>query len=79
MIEKNVPYTDATTYQGWGHRLSSYPFMEMEVGDSIFIEGAKNTSTCKAYKAATAYSSRYRERKFSARKVEGGVRIWRIA
>jgi hypothetical protein len=38
MIEKGIPITDYTPYKGRGGRMSSYPFMEMEVGDSVFFQ-----------------------------------------
>lgn len=54
----------------------NYRFADMEVGDSAFFEG--QTSQGKAMKAATAHGN-YHGKKFSARSVDGGVRIWRMA
>lgn len=80
MIEKGIRYFDGSFYRGRGGRTSVYPFMEMEVGDSYFVEGATSTDGLRPYKSALQYARRAGDgRKFSARKVEGGVRIWRVA
>ena len=52
-----------------------YPFLDMDVGDSVFFEGKK--IPCKEYTAAQAAGSRTGV-KFAARTVDGGLRIWRI-
>ena len=78
-IEKNVPYDARNRFCGINKRRSSYPFMEMEVGDSVIDEGAIGTATSKAYQVAKKYSQRSGDRKFSASRVDGGVRIWRVA
>ena len=78
-IEKNIPYETTNKFQGLGGHRSSYPFMEMEVGDSVFDDGAKALHDSKAYWAARKYAERSGDRKFSASRVDGGVRIWRIA
>jgi hypothetical protein len=44
----------------------------MEVGQSLLVPGAKSTSTV----AGTLY--RLRPMRYTSRKVEGGVRIWRV-
>jgi len=66
-IEKNIPLLS---------RRCKYPFPKMDVGDSIFIDG-KTTREATARRAASLYGSR-NKKKFACRKVEGGVRIWRI-
>lgn len=52
-----------------------YPWQEMEVGDSFFVEGA----SVRSLSAAAAQVGRRSGRKFSLRTVEGGVRCWRVA
>jgi hypothetical protein len=52
-----------------------YPYRVMEVGDSFFVEGGKLQVVC---------NNNYRtgkklERKFIARREEGGVRVWRTS
>ncbi|MBL7740288.1 MAG: hypothetical protein JNK14_13815 [Chitinophagaceae bacterium] len=67
-IEKNIPLPEA------GKTNSKYAVIgDMEVGDSIFMEGKIVTSvSCilKKYKKSG--------KAFSSRTVEGGVRTWRI-
>jgi hypothetical protein len=51
-----------------------YPYHLMEVGDSFYIEGEILSKVCNAS---------YREwkrtgRKFTARKIDNGVRVWRV-
>lgn len=79
MIEKDIPITDYTPYRGRGGRMSSYPFMEMDVGDSVFFPGVEKTAKHSAYQAAKKYAERSGDRKFSGRPDKGGIRIWRIA
>ena len=72
-IEKSVPIPKGS---GVGRR-TKYPFSEMDVGDSIFLDGEFATiAKCKAYAAAKGYQDRT-GRVFCGRKVAGGVRIWR--
>ena len=52
-----------------------YPWFEMEVGDSFFVQKAKGDA---AKQAAYSASDRYRPKAFVAHCVEGGVRVWRI-
>lgn len=74
-IEKGV---DVPKSSGRG-RPSKYPFSEMEVGDSLMFDGEyRNVMYCQAYLAAMNYGCRNYDKKFAGRKVEGGVRIWRV-
>ncbi len=70
-IEKDVPMP----MNGVGSPVK-YPFKDMQVGDSVFAEGQDSVGY--AASAARAWG-RINGRKFSARTVDGGVRIWRIA
>lgn len=63
-IEKNVP-VPARAFK------SEYPFAEMEVGDSFFVEGRKHVAVKNAA-AQTGYT-------FKAKTVDGGCRVWRTA
>ena len=56
-------------------RPAKYPFSKMEVGQSVFIEGAKTGG--KEYLAASAIG-RMKGWKFSGRSQDGGLRIWRV-
>lgn len=53
----------------------SWPFRDMEVGDSFAVE---HQLEMKARMAAAAYG-RYHGVKFSTRKTPLGIRCWRIA
>jgi hypothetical protein len=51
-----------------------YPYDQLELGDSFYLEGGDLSKLCNA---------NYREwrrtgKKYTARKVENGVRVWRI-
>ena len=56
-------------------RERKYPWWKMEIGDSVFIE--KGEPNCREATNAYGYGSRT-AKKFSARKVPGGIRIWRV-
>lgn len=71
-IEKTVPTPKTNGGRGAPRK---YPFAEMEVGDSVFFEGERTGG--KPYIAAQTIG-RQKGRKFSGRKEEGGLRIWRI-
>lgn len=62
-IEKDIPIPK-------NRRKQKYPWHDMEVGDSFLIQ--RNTLSM------GAVNDRYSPKKFIARKVENGVRIWRI-
>ena len=56
---------------------ASYPFEEMEVGDSFFIPCEDRKEANRRAANARNASYRYVERKYMARLVDGGVRVWR--
>lgn len=66
-IEKNVPVPAAK-------KARKYPFDQLEIGDSLFFHGEKYHS--RPRDAARIYGRRT-GKKFMARCVEGGIRIWR--
>ncbi len=73
-IEKNIPIPKK-------YCLTKYPFQEMEIGDSFFVEcdtkeGRKTMCTINSSK--TNYIKRFDpEKMFLMRLVEGGIRVWR--
>ena len=71
IIETNVP---VPTESGRGRR-AIYPFGDMNVGDSVFIEGQAVGGS--AYAAACQHG-RLHGKKFTGRTVDGGLRIWRV-
>jgi hypothetical protein len=68
-IERGIPITPQP------RATVKYPWHEMEIGDSFLMEG-KDTKTASANASATG--SRI-GKKFSCRKVDGGVRVWRLS
>ena len=52
-----------------------YPYDDMEVGDSFFVEGGTLNKLCYQNRKAGIRL----DAKFTVRKVEGGVRVWRLA
>lgn len=76
-IEKGVPVPESTNGKsgrtGIG-RPRKYPFEDMEVGDSIFVEG--QTMRGGAYKSARRYTQKTGVA-FTAHLEKGGIRIWR--
>ena len=68
-IEKGIPLSSAKSHR-------KYPFAEMDVGDSVFIDGGESTNIANRYMYL-------KPKKFSVRKAEkegvSGVRVWRVA
>lgn len=69
-IDKGLPIPELRYGRPWNR----YPFSQMEVGDSFFCFG----STSSVQAAANGYGKR-NGCKFTARYVEGGTRVWRVA
>ncbi len=73
-IEKNIPFTAC----------SKYPLADMEVGDSFFVPDFPNEGKYCNVKRMCAAIWTYRldpannAKKFTARTVCGGVRVWRV-
>jgi hypothetical protein len=66
-IEKGIPIPQS----GSRTHARKYPFDEMEIGDSVLVEDDR------VYSAVSVYSKR-NGKKYATRKVEGGIRVWRI-
>lgn len=54
----------------------SWPFKDMEVGDSVLFKDSEMSNKAKSYAHVYGLHS---QKKFSARKEGNGVRIWRVA
>lgn len=71
-----IPPIDKTRVKG----LTKYPWPQMDVGDSVFFacnDGGKTQNKIVAsYKQWIARFNK--PHRFSVRKVEGGIRVWRI-
>jgi hypothetical protein len=74
-IEKNIPIPN----QGKGKRSVKYPFMQMEKGDSFFIECEYNKKNDNKLASSVYAMSKKLGVQFTKQKVEGGYRIWRIS
>jgi hypothetical protein len=83
-IDKDVPPPDekvpstADGARSTGYK--SYPFTEMQPGDSVFIKGTDTTGNEYAAARVLAYKRRRKgeQFRFMARAEGDGVRIWRI-
>lgn len=63
---------------------TKYPLLEMEIGDSFFIEAAQTKQAYSEQAFVCADARRLRDRvnpalRYTTRRVNGGVRVWRIA
>ena len=65
-IENDIPVPVST-------RSRKYPFMDMQVGESIWFDEQVNG---RAYRSALSTGTRH-NLKFVARKENSGIRIWR--
>jgi hypothetical protein len=68
-IEKGVPLN--------GDARCRYPWREMEVGDSFFV-AAKNPQAAQAVQVSICGSAARQDGKYTTRRVDGGVRCWRV-
>lgn len=77
-IEKNIPIPPK-----WGVLSYVYPWTKMSIGDSIFqkckTDKEQKSRVSKLLRAADRFCRKNNIlRKFTARRVPGGVRVWRI-
>jgi len=75
-IENNVPIHDVNSK-------SKYPWPEMAVGDSVFIEAEKGetpTRLAATVSSSVRYHGRKTGKKFRTRvfSKENGIRVWRV-
>jgi len=71
-IEKNVPMPPR---MGPGIK-AKYPWKELEVGDSFFVNGGTKTTTISRL---ACHHAALTGRKFAVRTEGEGARVWRIA
>ena len=65
-LDKDVPLPEAR---------KRYPYREMEIGDSFFVEGGGIQNICNQnYRTGKKLG-----RSFIARKEDNGVRVWRVS
>ncbi len=77
-IEKDVPIPSLRRGPKAGTR--KYPFAQMEIGDSLLIPGnGDQRQAVSIYNYIGVYRKRGElKAKFTARMVDGGIRVWRI-
>ena len=71
IIEKNITIPEAK-----GGRVFRSKFSDMEVGDSVFALGKEGRRQSTA--ASHWGRGQTPPRKFTQRKIDGGIRVWRI-
>ena len=76
-IEKGVPIPG---YGGGGKTGSKYPWAELEIDDSFFVDCTGPDTPQAKYFGRVCYDAGKRlSRKFATRITDGGVRIWRVS
>jgi hypothetical protein len=70
-IEKDIPLSESRS----GPR-PKYPFASMEVGDSFFIPGDRSSRSVSG--SVSHWRKSHPKQQFATRKVENGLRVWRI-
>lgn len=75
-IEKNVaiPTIERPNRKTGAYK---YPFAKMEVGDSFFVPINREKEMKSVASSCSLYGKKF-SRRFTARTVHGGVRVWRI-
>lgn len=68
IAEKGIPIPERN-----GHRAVKQIFENLEVGDSVFDEGAANSNNL-----SSGGSKYIGKGNYALRKVDGGYRLWRI-
>ena len=69
-IEKN--HVVPASVDGLGRR-EKYPWSQLDVGQSFFVEGV----ALRSMSSTASHAGRRNVKKFIARDAEGGVRVWR--
>ena len=65
-----------------GGRRSTYPFADLDVGQSFFVPnqpGKTNRQLIMAISGAAQHITRKTGHRFTSRTLEGGIRVWRFA
>lgn len=70
-IEKNIPFPSNIVIK----RREKYPFSQLKLGDSFLVpDGKMSTISVSVAK----YNKNMQKRRFRARTVKEGVRVWRV-
>lgn len=77
-IDKNIPIPKVKYRQaGTSYK---YPFLDLQVGDSFFVECSKERKRA-VQSTVVSIASRLKKkykRSFISRNLEGGIRVWRV-
>jgi len=73
-IDKEIPIPESRKSTG---RKRIYPFRELEIGDSFFVETEEPHHQVKLL-LQSVRQSRFPDKKFTTRIVNNGVRMWRV-
>jgi len=71
-LTKDEPVPDGRRV--YGAAVPKYPWHGMEIGHSFLTDGRLDSMRATAYAA----SKRYAPKRWVVRRVEGGVRVWRV-
>ena len=75
-IDKGIPMPKESFGRPRGTCI--YPWNEMEIGDSFFLENPPRQKNGQIVPMCSAPNKRYAPKRFALRKDGTGVRIWRI-
>ena len=80
-IEKNIPVPEKNRI-GRKRKPHKYPYANMEVGDSFLVPFEEGKDHTKLYVSMWGGANHFGKNfggKFLVRKVEDGIRVWRMA
>lgn len=75
-IEKNIPIPPKASGRPSGRQNEPLPIFQMQVGDSILVADKSQNNICALVSHYT--KNMVKPFKFETRRVEGGVRVWRV-
>jgi hypothetical protein len=67
-IEKGIPIPSVR-----GGKIEKYPWSQLAVGDSFFVPPGMRISGYRGYRSRKGDG-----KKFTTRKMDGGIRVWRV-
>lgn len=72
-VEREIPIPNSVTGRG----SCKYPIVDLDIGESFLIPGTIKNAHSRAT-ALVNYWQRKLRRRYTVRKVDGGVRVWRV-
>lgn len=73
-IEQGVPIPP----RGSGRSVAKYPFRHLKIGESFFVPCGDAQEAARIRQSIANCTPIHRPARFTVRRVEGGVRAWRI-